>query len=466
MKVLLINPHQYGLYGALKAPDHPPLGIGYIASALEREGCHVEIIDIYAERLTQQGLINSIRKGYDLIGLSAVTPSINKAISICKLIKENSYSYTVLGGIHPTVAPHETIQSKYVDFVVRGEGEATIVELIRALSEKRDFGHIDGLVYKRNGDIKFNKDRGLITDLDSIPFPSHHLYKSRKYAYPDAISSNVLPIITSRGCPAGCTYCSTKNIFSRKFRARSPENVVNEIELLINKYGVGEIHIWDDNFTTIKGRVFKIRDEIARRKIRIKFAFPNGIRADFLDKDVLSSLKAMGTYSVSIGVESGSQEMLDRSKKGVKLKQIETTFKLIKEFGLSTWGFFMFGLPGETPDSIQETIDFAVKLNPDIAKFHILQPYPGTEVFEEFKREGLIEDLNFDNYGIHTKPVYSLKNMSSDDLIEWQQRAYRRFYLRPGKILSHLRHLNSWNRLKLNTRTGFSIVMKIFNKNI
>lgn len=462
MKVLLVAPSQSKVYGNFSAPDFPSLGLGYLGAVLEKSGHIVKITDIDADKVTEQEFIKTLKtEDYGLIGITTVTPIFNEAIYLSKLIKDNSDAFTVLGGIHVSAMPEESMKFDSVDFVIKGEGERTIVELIDYLEGRRELESVDGIYYRQNGKISKNKDRELIFNLDELPFPARHLYNSQNYTYPDTLATPVFPIITSRGCPARCTYCAANCIFQRKFRTRTPENIVNEIELLVRKFKAREIHIWDDNFALIKSRVIRIKDEMKRRNLRLKFAIPDGIRIDCVDEDILKALKEMGTYSIAFGIESGSQRTLDRVKKGIKLECIAEVFKLTRKLGIEIWAFFIIGLPDEDETRIRETIDFAKKINPNIAKFHILKPYPGTEVYEELLSHNLILDYNFDNYGIHTPPVHRLKNLTANQILDWQKRAYRSFYLRPAILLKQLCRLKSIFRLKLNIIAGKNILKKI-----
>ncbi|OGS24040.1 MAG: hypothetical protein A2297_06435 [Elusimicrobia bacterium RIFOXYB2_FULL_48_7] len=394
-------------------------------------------------------------------GLTSTSPVFPAAIEICDAIKSISQDIkTVVGGIHPTVAPDDCIKPASIDFIVIGEGEKTIVELLDALQKAAfgDLSAIHGLAWKPGGTVKINVPRELISDLDTIPFPARHLFRNQAYTYPDSLSKRTFPIITSRGCPGNCTYCCTQNIFGRHFRARSAKSVVDEIEMLVKKYRAQEIHIWDDNFTTLKNRVFEINDELKKRKIKVKFAFPNGLRADFLSQDVLQALKDMGVYSVAVGVESGVQQILDNVNKRVKLENIVSAFERLKKMKFETWAFFLFGLPGDTKDTIKQTTEFAVKLNPDIAKFHILKPFPGTEVYRQLKAKNLITSEDLRKYGIHTEPVHHLENLSAGELLQLQQAAYRRFFFRPGKVIQQVLRLKTWNRVRLNFLTGVKVL--------
>ena len=466
MKIFLINPSHGEVYGKLTPPDHPHLGLAYVAAVLEAEKHAVRIIDIDAEAVTDNNLgkIIEVEKP-DLVGITATTPVFYSALRIAEIVKKNSSAHTVIGGIHATLMPVECAENSFIDFVVVGEGEKTIVELLNAIQDKSDFSTIKGLVYKSGKDIIQNEFREPIQDLDAIPFPARHLFKNQKYTYPDALRYPASPIITSRGCPGNCTFCTAKFMHGRRFRNRSAENILDEVDLLIREYGAREIHIWDDNFITNRNRVFAFRDGIISRNIKVLFSFPNGIRADFINRDILKALKDFGTYSVAIGVESGNQNILDMIQKGIKLEQIENAFKLAKEMKLETWGFFLIGLPGEDKNTINDTINFAIKLDPDIAKFHVLKPFPKSIVYEQLKSQGLIIDENYIHYGIHTKPVHRLPSVTQDELMELQKNAYRRFYMRPSKIFKEIARLKTWNRVKLNLSTGTSVfINKIFSK--
>ncbi|OGV37099.1 MAG: hypothetical protein A2X48_04620 [Lentisphaerae bacterium GWF2_49_21] len=463
MKIFLINPSHGEVYGKLTPPDHPHLGLAYLGAVLEAEKHQVRIIDIDAEQMSLDGLACIIKdEKPDIVGITATTPVIYSALKIAEIVKVNSDSKTVIGGMHATLMPLECAENKSIDFVVFGEGEDTIVELLHCIQNKGDYSKVKGLVHKKDDKPVQNEPREPIQDLDSIPFPARYLFKNQKYTYPDALRFPAFPIITSRGCPGNCTFCTAKFMHGKRFRNRSARNILDEVEFLIKEYGAREIHIWDDNFITNRKRVFEFRDGIIKRKIKVLFSFPNGVRADFINREILQALKDMGTYSIAIGVESGNQRILDSIQKGIKLEQIENAFSLAKELHLETWGFFLLGLPEEDLKTIEETIEFAIKLDPDIAKFHILKPYPKSIVYEQLKQQGLIIDENYIHYGIHTGPVHRLPSVSQEQLLNLQKRAYRRFYMRPEKIIREISRLKSFNRLKLNFSAGISILRKIF----
>jgi len=203
-----------------------------------------------------------------------------------------------------------------------------------------------------------------------------------------------------------------------------------------------------------KKRVFAIHQELKKRNLKLNFAFPNGIRVDQIDDEILQCLKEMGVYYVGFGVESGNQIILNNVKKATTLKQIEDAYVLSKKFGFETWGNIVFGLPGETEETIKNTIAFIKKVNPDIVKFHILKPYPGTEVFYQLRDQDLITEYDYSKYGINTKPVHRVPGLSSESLVKWQNKAYRQFYFRPSKIFGLLLRIKSRHRMKLVLKAG------------
>ena len=466
LNILLVNPSYAAAYGKMNFPVQIHLGLAYLAAVMEREKHNVEIIDLDAEGLGPDDFVRIIKnKRYDIAGFTVTTPTFFSGVELAELVKKNSPdTLVVFGGIHATIRPQEIMKLDCVDIGVRGEGEMTFKEIGASVGNGRDFSGINGLLYKRNGEIIETAARPPVDDLDTIPFPARHLFKDKRYTYPDALYPETVPIFTSRGCPGRCTFCNTFQVFTRAFRARSPENVVDEIESLVKEKNIKEIHIWDDNFTTIKRRVFEIRDEIIRRKLKVKFAFPNGIRVDCLNEKILEALKEMGTYSIAVGVESGSQEVLDRAHKGIKLRRVEETIALAKNIGLETWAFFVLGLPGESVDTIKKTISFARKLDPDIAKFHLLKPYPGTEVYDYLSKKNFILTEDYNQFGMHTPPIHRIESLTPSDLLKWQKKAYQSFYLNPRKIVKQLFRVKTLNRFWLNVQAGKGLVKLTLSK--
>ncbi len=437
-KLLLVNPSQAEIYGKITPPSYLPLGLAYLGAFARKVGYDVRIYDHDTKKL--KGFTEIIKEfDPDFIGFTTTTPTFNNVISLVRKARVLSNAKIIIGGMHATIMPEEC--GKYADYVVIGEGELALQQILEGKT---------GKIVKMP----------LIENLDDLPFPMREF--SGKYTYPDAVFKECFPMITSRGCIGQCTYCCTKQMYGVKFRYRSAKNVVDEIEYLIKTYGAKEIHIWDDCFTLIKKRVFEIRDEIKKRNIRILFAFPNGLRINYFDEEIARALKDMGTYSVAFGIESGNQGILDYAQKNITLKQCKQAVSIAKKFGFETWGFFMMGLPMETKKTIQNTIKFAQKLDLDVAKFHILKPYPKSEVYEWLDSRNFIIDKNYAHYGIHTRPVHKLSGITPEELIYMNKKAYLDYYLRPKIILKQLYRLKSWNRVKLNIRASLSILKQIF----
>jgi len=466
MEILLIQPSQKNVYGIVVKPSYVPLGLLYIGASLEKANHVVDFIDLDIDGFNENKLLGYIDETKpDIIGFGSTTVTINNVLKISKLIKNETDIPIIVGGIHATIAGEELIKNKNIDYVVVGEGEDSIGELVKALGEEHKLSEVKGIYYKEKNKVIFTGDRALIKNLDSIPFPARHLLKHPSgYVPPDARKIPVASIMTSRGCAGRCTYCCTKLIFGRKMRFRTIKNVIDEIEGKINNYDIKEIHIMDDCFTINKKRVFEFRDEIKKRGIKSTFVFSNGIRADQVDEDILRALKDIGVSSVGFGVESGNQMILNNIKKGLNLDTIRKAFRLSKKYGFTIWGFFMIGLPGENQKTVRNTVEFAKELDPDFAKFLILKPFPGTEVFDQLQQEGRIFDFNYDNYGTYAGPVHDLPDLPKEEILSLQKKALREFYLRPFHILKTILRMHSFTQLKLNIKSGMFIIKSMFKE--
>lgn len=460
--VCLVNPSSRITYGVMSPPEFPPLGLQYLAAVLEKEGFEVRALDLDAENIDLSGLEKKLSELKPfLVGITCTTPLFRQAIQIAGIAKKACNAFTCLGGIHPTIMPMESIEPEEVDFVVYGEGELTTKELAKTLSEgKTNFKDIEGLIFKNNGTPIKNKPRPLIKNLDELPFPARHLFNQLAYTYPDALKSPAIGLMTSRGCPGQCTYCCTKCIFGLTYRFRSADSVIAEIEHLIEKFGVKEVHIWDDNFTANKKRVFEFCEKVRAKNLhkKVLFSVPQGLRVDQVDEDILKALKSINVYSVGFGVESGNDKVLKLCKKNITKDMARKAVSLSKKLGFDVWCFFILGLYGDTEETIRETIEFAKELDPLFAKFLLLKPYPGTEAFEQLDDRGLIMERDYEKFGLYAKPIHRLPGISPERLVELHNQAFVEFYLRPKKIVQQLKRLRSMHRLKLNASAGLSIL--------
>lgn len=465
MKVLLIAPSQKQIYGEKVSPPYPSLGLLQIGAVLKVAGNEVKFIDLAAEACDDAELISKIKSFNPfLVCLTCVTPTFGEAVRIAGIIKNNFTAITVLGGVHPTIASEECFRFREIDFLVVGEGELTIAELVLNIQKgEKYFGQIKGLWSRDNEKTVKGDSRPLIENLDDLPFPAWELIPDlSKYQPPDTLRRPVMSIMTTRGCPFGCIFCCSKQIFGRRFRTRSKDSLIKEIKYYIEKFAIKELHIMDDVFTLNKERTIEICRAIQAEKFDLTFSFANGIRADSVDEEVLQVLKDTGFQDLGFGVETGDEEILKSIKKSTTKDSMRRAFKMSKSFGFNTWGFFMIGLPGETKATIKKTINFAIELDPDFAKFLILKPFPGSEVFKDLNERGAIKDHDYDNYGVYTAPVHELPGLSAEEMLKWQRWAYLRYYLRPKKIINHILKIKSFTQLKSNFKMIQFLINRIF----
>lgn len=456
MKIIFIQPSDAHVDGSLKGGvwHAPPLGIAALASFLRLHQHEPKILDLAVENKDQIEVCEQFKPDY--VGFSVTTPLLFEAYKLAKQLKSRfSKLKIIFGGPHPSTNIEEVLNNDFVDFVVFGEGEYTLKELLDSIP----FSGIKGLAYKEDGKIKINPHRELIKNLDSLPMPAYDLLNIYKYPdHPLSIRKPNISIITARGCPFSCTYCN-KSVFGRTFRKISYKNIVDQMEFLIHKYGIKEFQIVDDVFTLDKKRVKDFCRELLKRKLKIKWMTPNGIRAESLDAETLKLMKKSGCHYLYLGIESGSQKVLDRIKKGITLEQVRHIVKLINKAGIRVGAFFMLGLPDETKIDIRKTIDFAKSLKLDSAKFGIMVPLPGTEIFDEYKNKGFIKNFDYSSYFWHKEPLFETDLISREALFDCYKKAYREFYFRPQYILRKMIKLNSFSDVK-NIINGLKVVIR------
>ncbi|MFC2020378.1 B12-binding domain-containing radical SAM protein [Chloroflexota bacterium] len=456
-KVALVNPNQFTRY------PQPPMGLALIAAVLEKAGYPVTVVDANALNL-QPEAVEPLVKDADIVGLTAMTPSINTAIAIARHLKKACPDLPiVLGGTHATLLPEETLAiAPEIDVIVRGEGEDTFIELLQALESKQPLSTIAGVSYKKDGRVVSNPASSKMVDLDSLPFLAYHLLPWQKYK-PHPPHGRALPfavIITSRGCPYRCAYCS-KPIFGNKFRAQTPERVVEEIVYYQKNFGIKEIAFYDDSFTLDKERARAIADEIIKKELKIHWTCET--RVNLVDKELLRHIKQAGCYSIAYGIESGSPEILKALDKEITLEQAVEAVRFSREAGLQTIGYFMIGSPGESPDTIRQTIEFAKKLKLDFAQFSVTTPFPGTKLYDLYLNGRKGEDIPWESFvyagtGNGITPIFESDLLSRGEIQQWTRRAYREFYLRPSYSWQRIRHTTSIGELKVGIK-GLSMLL-------
>ena len=477
MRVALINP-KFRL--PIDTRTTPHLGLAYLAAVSEERGDEVVIFDADVEKQSVAEFAQEFRP--HIVGITANTPQVKQAWRTAEAIKEVHDCLVVLGGPHVSVLPDESVQKPQVDIIVRGEGEDAWIDICNRLEaylkdqpeyhtdaflhpENEIFDDCLGLTYyTTDGQFHHNIDRAPIADLDSLPWPAYHLFKMEHYtnlqpATDSVDGSRSFSIMTSRGCPYRCTFCS-QSIMPIKWRSRSPENVIAEWRHLVEDMGAQEIGVLDDSANIRVKRLEELGQMLIENDLNhVPWIFVNGIRANLASKELLGLLKEAGLKRTAFGVESGDPDILYSIDKKVDHETIRQAFKNAKEVGLETIAFMIIGLPGENRETMQRTIDFAIELDPLIANFSMMTPYPGTQVYEQVKREGrlLINDRE-DYVFFEQQARYEMGEMTAELVEEMYRKAYRQFYLRPSPIIRRAKTKDFWFNLPRNAR----IAMRTF----
>lgn len=443
MKIMLVDPASFGdLPGGMQ----PSLGFGYLAATLMQEGIEVEVFDMRLNYTIKDLKERLAQSKPDAVGVTAYSVKFENTRNVIDTIVDDGYT-VVVGGPHVSACKTDILEKTKADYAVMGEGEYTLIELLDFFEKGReDFENVDGLIWRKDNEIIENKAREYIQDFDSVPFPAYEIFELDKYTFTE---ERRLPIITSRGCPYRCVFCSVKLCMGNRFRARSPENVIKEID---HWYAQGwrQFDIQDDCFNFDMDRAKKILDLIIGRNYDIKILLGNGIRVDKTDEELVSKLKQAGCTYLQYGVETGDPDTLRKIRKGITLDQALNTLKITREAGIETSVNFIIGLPGETPDKAMNTIKFAEELEKkgELINVYNLVPYPGTEAFTYAQENGTfampIEDyLSNITYGTDS-PIFETPEFSLEQ---------RKAILKKGLSISR----RSWMKKKFGNTFGYIV---------
>jgi len=429
--ILLINPDvppdsPWGLSRML-----PPLGLAYIAATLEEAGFKVSIHDNYLLRNSIEEIKSIIMKANpDFVGISCNSINYWKGIEIARAVKDvNPECCVILGGPHPTCMPEGVLRHREVDYVVLGEGEHTMLELVNnyrgnSLKELE----IPGIAHRKDGGI-CTHSRKFIDNLDQVPMPARHLLQMQKYdrkiEYIDTEPVDILNVV--RGCPFNCKFCETKEIWGSKSRYFSPARVCNEVEHLMKNYGTKGVYFIGDNFTIDKRKTEEICCAFIKRGLDIKWACDT--RVDLLNEELLNIMKKSGCETIWFGVESGSPRILQKINKGITIDQIINAFKLCRKVGIKTACSFLMGIPGETIDDMKASLELAKKLDPDWCQFNVYIAVPGSELYNEVIREKLYSRM--DGYTAYVKT----EDFSYETVLELQKTFHKKIHRTPKRII-------------------------------
>ena len=434
--VILINPN-YGkdLYSEHVVSLHPPLGLAYLASYLRNRGISVGIIEANAFKMSNEQITEKIAESQTkIVGIGAVTSTAEAAFGLCSKIKEEIPSIKiVMGGVHISCLTEESLsQCPAIDYAVVGEGEKILYNLVVALKKNKSVNRIKGIAFiNKNKKFIRNSPEKLIENLDELPFPARDLLPIELYKPGSEfdLGFNGMEygeVISSRGCPNKCVYCSSAH-FWKIIRMRSVENVMEEIKQL-KESGVRHISFLDDTFTISEAFIINICERI--KPLNLKWDCY--VRVNNITEKMVKSMKESGCIGVRIGFESGNDEILRKIKKNTSIEQARNAMKLFKKYDLKTMGFFMIGLTEDNEKTIEETINFAIELNPYFASFAITTPFPGTEMFEEYLKRGWMpKDLNLHNLELHSSDLTRTETLNPQQVIKYYNKAQKKFYLRP-----------------------------------
>lgn len=460
MKILLVNPGQYML-AKISYPlnSFQPLGLGYLAGVLLKNGYEVEILDVLAEGYNHEEIVERGKYRYvglpkkkivkriktfspDIVGITAPFTSQAKAVhETAKLVKRiNPKIKVVIGGSYPTTYSDIILDDKNLDFIVRGEGELTLLELIKKIEKKTTgFNTIKGLVFRKGKKIITNKPRPLLMDLDNYPVAWELLpmkqYFEAAYNIKSSRSTSTFgkkwaTIYTSRGCPFSCAFCAGRLVMGQIWRPRSVKNVIDEMEFLIEKYKIQHFDIEDDNFTFNKERAKEICRAIIKKGWKIRWSTPNGIRADTVDEELIKKMKQAGCVRTIVAPESGNQWVVDNlMNKKINLNHVKKVVKWCRKYHLLVDAFFLIGMPGEKEEQIEDTIKYArelKKMGVNDCGFSVLVPHRGTEAYKIAVQKGWLRNLKTGNFitGLSTgEPMIETPYLSVNKLKEFFKKA-------------------------------------------
>lgn len=456
MKVLLVKPYSVS--------DHiqPSLGLGYLATAIRSEN-EVRIVDCIKEGIDAAKLEEVIKKhNPDVLGIQCYTFDVDFVKDVLWRAKRfRKDIITVTGGAHPSAVPGAMMNqfTDTLDFLFIGEAEVGFRQLLKLLQKNQpDFRDIPGLVWRDNEAVRMNT-RHFTDDLDSLDFPAWDLI--RPDTYPESQHGAffkqfpIAPIMVTRGCPYPCTFCAGSVVSGKKVRRRTAASVLKELTMLRDRFGIREFHIIDDNFTSDKAYAKDLLRKLAKLNLGMTWAVPNGVRMDTLDDELLGLMKETGLYLISLGIESGSDDVLRAMKKGITIDRIRECVGTIRRAGIDIAGFFIIGFPGETESSIRQTIDFARSLPIVRANFFTYLPFPGSESYRDLEAAGELGSVDWGSF-YFTNAAYTPKGISRKRLKYLHRLAFARFYLRPGIIYYQMLSIRSVRHL-------FFLMKRFFN---
>ncbi len=442
---------------------YPKLGLMYVAAWYERAtGNTSEFIDCPPEGTSEQELLERVREiKPDMVAMSIMTFNLLDALQTANALKREHPKLKIcLGGPHVNMYPKETLEQPAIDYVVFGEGEKIFTHLATALEQDMEnppaLQTIKGLGWKQNGVSTINPAETELLDLDELPFPARHLVDVSKYQHIIGEGRQFFTIQATRGCPAACTFC---DIRKTKFRCRSPESVVDEIEQLVNM-GVDDLFFVDDTITINKQNLIDTCNLIVERGLKLHYKI--SARVDTINEEVVQALKKSGCYRIHFGIESASPRHLKYLQKGQTPEKVERACEMVRNAGIGFFAYMMIGIPHETREEMFATVDFAKKLKPDYAQFSICTPYPKTELYQQMLDEGIVTEDYWQGFAEQPSADFIIrfwnKDFTEEELRELQDQCHARFYTSPTYIMKQIAKVRSWSDFTAKARMGTKIL--------
>lgn len=437
-KVLLVRApnlyksEQWKKQGVLRSPTNLALLASYIR---ERGEYEPEILDLELSDLKNEEEMAKqiLSKGIKYVGFTTLTPRFPTTLRICNEIKKRDNKVvTVIGGPHISGRP-EDCKYPCIDYGIKGEGEQAFLELLDGLKSREGISKIKNLIYKEKEIVRVNETRAFVEDLDSLPKPAWDLIELKKYLDPLYFEGPHVGVFTTRGCPYECIFCASKVTWKRRLRHRSLDNILEEFKEIVKEKGIKNLTFYDDQFATKKGRAVDLCDRIINSGLNINYHVQ--IRADSVTPELAGKLKESGCVYAAVGVETGNEEMLKKIKKRETKAQIKKGIRTLEEVGVPVISSYIIGLPGDTHETIQETLNFAEELDTEQMKFMLLTPVPGTEVYRLAIEKGILDPDNLEQMektNFYDSTAINLSEVSTEDLIRYQDIAYERFDKKNG----------------------------------
>lgn len=449
-KILLLSPSYIDIYGNFKsaAGRYFPLGLGYIASYLIHYGNHdVRLYEPEAQKLSLSDITDIVNDFKPhIVGITCSTANFAQALQLAKMCRAISKAKIVMGGVHVSAIPEFIISenSEWIDCVVIGEGEKTMLELADAYQKDAELNNIQGIIYKKDGQINRTACRPYIEDLDSIPFPARHLIPQNLF-FPNmhnARYKGCVTLLTSRGCPFNCSFCAARIVSGTKYRTHSAEYVLEEMALLKKDYNARQLLITDDTFTIDHERLEKICKGMILKKLNLTwFCFA---QVTTVNEKILRLMKKAGCYSIGFGLESSNEEILKRMGKPISPSKAKEAVRTANRLGIKTQAFYIFGSPGETKEQMLDTIKYSQEVNATMAFYNMLVPFPGTKEFTYFFKDIPLKNINWDEFvAIGEDCVLKNSNVSAREIEKLIGRATMLYYTYPFRFLSLLFHIRT-----------------------